>query len=108
MSTYPRGVRGRTPEIYNVTMTLADTEYDQELPYRCLKFLMHTRDESEFRVAFETGVVAAPAGDYLTVLAGTRYYEDGVNNENTAGNLTTLYFASDSAGKVMEILVWTG
>ena len=107
MSTYTRGVKGRTPEIHNVTMTVADTEYSQELPYRCLKYLIHTRDESEFRLAFETGIVAVPAGEYFTVPQGTRYWEDGVNNENVAGSLTTLYFASDSAGKVIEIIVWT-
>lgn len=93
------------PIIYNVTMTLADTEYSQQLPIDTLKVLVHTRDESSFRFAWETGRVATPTVPYYTVLAGSRYYEDDINLRATAHR--TIYFASDVTLKVIEILVWT-
>lgn len=89
------------PFIYNVTMTNADTEYSQALPQGTKKFLVHTRDESAFRLAFVTGKVATPTAPYLTILANTSYYEDHVK---LVGN--TLYFASPDAGKIIEIVCW--
>ena len=107
MSTPSIGDLARVPTIYNVTMTLADTEYSQVLPYQTRKYIMHTRDETAFRLAFVTGVVAVPGTPYFTVLESTRYWEDGVINEYPAANLLTLYFASDAAAKTMEIIAWT-
>ena len=104
---YAKGVRGDRPNIYNVTMTVADTEYSQVLPLRCLQFMVHTRDESEFRLAFETGIVAAPGTPYLTVKAGCRYHEPDVNNDFPLADRVTLYFASDDAGKIIEIVAWS-
>ena len=95
------------PTIYNVTMTLADTEYSQQLSQYTKKYLIHTRDESAFRLAFVTGIVAVPGTPYITVPSGCRHYEDGVflrvGNADWDG---TLYFASDSALKVIEVLEW--
>ena len=93
--------RATTPTPYNVTMTNADAEYSQALPTACKKFLMHTRDESEFRYAFVTGKVAAPTEPYFTVLANSSYGESGLY---LTGRV--VYFASSVAGKVMEIVVW--
>ena len=87
-------------------MTVADTEYSQELPEQCLNFIIHTRDESLFRLAFETGKVAGPVAPYFTVLGGSRYYEPEVFTDSDS--VITLYFASPSAGKIVEIIAWTG
>jgi len=94
-------VAANQPQIYNVTMTNADEEYIQGLPVNCKKFLIHTRDESPFRLAFETGKVAAPTEPYFTVLENQVYYEDNLKV------LINLYFASSSAGKVIEIIAWS-
>lgn len=91
-----------TPVIYNVTMPNADTEYSQALPSNVKKFLIHTRDESEFRLAFVTGKVATPTAPYFTIPASKAYYEDHINPASL-----TLYFASASAGKVVEIIAWS-
>ena len=107
MSTPSIGDLARVPVIYNVTMTLADTEYSQVLPYQCRKYTIHTRDESAFRLAFVTGIVATPTAPWFTVLANTRMWEDGVINEYPAASLLTLYFASASADKIIEIIAWT-
>jgi len=82
-------------------MTDADTEYSKELPKGCLTFLIHTRDESSFRLAFETGKVATPTEPYFTVPANSGYSEFEVD-----GGIT-LYFASGSSGKIIEIIAWS-
>jgi len=95
------------PTVYNVTMTVADTEYSQQLSQYTKKFLVHTRDESVFRLAFETGYVATPTEPYLTIVGGARYWEDGLFLRVATTDWDgTLYFASDSAGKVIEIVEW--
>ena len=96
----------RFPFIYNVTMTVANTEYSQELPENCKAYLVHTRDETVFRLAFETGYVATPTEPYLTVLANSRYFEPLIGNITYGGARITLYFASTNAGKVIEIVAW--
>ena len=68
---------GATPAIYNVTMTLADTEYSQALG-SAKKFTVHTRDGTAFRVAFATGKVATPTEPYLTIPANGAYAEDNI------------------------------
>lgn len=69
--------------------------------------MVHTRDESSFRLAFATGYVATPTEPYLTIPAACRYEEPNVNVyiANTDWN-GTLYFASDSAGKIIEVVEW--
>ena len=90
-----------TPVIYNVTMTLADTEYSQALPANTKKFLIHTRDGTTFRIAFVTGKVATPTEPYFTIAANDAYYEDGIKAT------PTLYFGCASAGKIVEIIAWS-
>ena len=102
---YSAGTRPSKPKIYNVTMTEADTEYTHVLDDGCLTFLVHTRDESSFRLAFEVGKVATPLEPYFTIPANSGYSEFEVMNQEQ--DLLTLYFASDSSGKVIEIIEWT-
>ena len=90
-----------TPVIYNVTMTSADTEYNQALPANVKKFLIHTRDGTAFRVAFITGKVATPTAPYFTVLTNDAYYEDDIKAS------VTLYFGCASAAKIAEIIAWS-
>ena len=89
------------PVIFNVTMTAANTEYSQALPANTKRFLIQTRDQSAFRLAFESGRVAAPTEPYLTVT--TQPYPE----EDIKPSQLTLYFASGSTGKVVEIIAWT-
>jgi len=105
--THAVGELPRNPTVTNVTMTSADTEYSHQLNKYTKKFIIHTRDESAFRLAFEAGYVATPTEPYFTVLANTRYWEDHVDTyiANTDWD-GTLYFASDSDGKVVEIIEW--
>ena len=86
---------------YAVAMTSADTQYSQALT-DVKKFRIHTRDFTEFRLAYETGKVATPTDPYETVPAGSEKYEDSLNIASL-----TLYFASASAGKTAEVEVWS-
>jgi len=107
MSAHGSGSKPRNPTVTNVTMTVADTEYDHQLNQYTKKFMVHTRDESSFRLAFETGCVATPVEPYLTIPSGGRYHEDHIDTYVSDVDWDgTLYFASSSAGKVVEIVEW--
>ncbi|MBS7622809.1 hypothetical protein KEJ39_03935 [Candidatus Bathyarchaeota archaeon] len=94
--------KSTSANIYNVTMTNADTEYSQALPSNCKKFLIHTRDGTSFRLAFVTGKVATPTEPYFTIPASQSYYEDFIEPSSL-----TLYFACGTAGKTVEIIAWS-
>lgn len=100
------GSIARFPTITNYTMTLADTEYSHPLPENCKGFIIHTRDESTFRLSFETGRVALPTEPYFTVPAGRAFGEGDLSLYSYGGAGVTIYFASDSAGKIIEIIDW--
>jgi len=91
----------RRPAIKNVTMTLANTQYHYQFPKNVKKFLLHCRDGTAFRVAFQRGKVALPTPDYFTILANTAYNEDNLNVEELH-----IYFACGVAAKVIEIIAW--
>jgi len=91
-----------TPTIYNVMLTNANTEYSQALPAGTKKFTVKERNGNTFRLAFETGRVAAPTEPYLTVLSNQVYWEDHVYLTGV-----TLYLAAPVGGRVIEIVAWT-
>lgn len=92
-----------TPTLYNVTMTLADTEYSQALPANTK--ILEIREQSMgyvTRYAFVTGKVAIPTAPYRTLGAGE---VKTLDNLNLAA--VTLYFACSTAGKILEIEAWS-
>lgn len=84
--------------IYNVTMTLADTEYSQVILNNTKIIKATLTDLSTFRYAWVTGKVAAPTSPYGVRPANTPLEYNGVLLTGK-----TLYFASPGAGKVMMI-----
>lgn len=88
---------------YNLTLTNANTEYSQALPTSCRGFEFQCRTENEVRYASSTGKVAGPAAPYMTLKAGDYYYSPMINQSSSP---STLYFASATAGVVMEIRAW--
>ncbi len=103
-STYtlrPADTLGKTPVIYNVTLTAADTEYPQTLPLGTKKFTLKERDGGAFRLAFTKGLVAAPTEPYFTILENQAYWEDDLLLSNK-----TLYFAG-AGQQTIEIIAWT-
>jgi len=95
MADQPRGFL-----LYNLTLTGADTEYSQDLMPNCQSFEFQARTNVEIRFAFATGYVATPTAPYATLKAGDYYYSLDLNTTGT----TTLYFASATAGTVVEIV----
>jgi len=87
---------------YNVTMTDADHEYSQAIAGTVRAYEIATRDRTAFRFSFATGKVATPTAPYKTIAAKEVYWKEGVKMTDP-----TFYFASASAGKVIELDVWT-
>ena len=56
----------------------------------------------DVRFAYTTGKVATPTAPYMTLGAGLNYFSD-YNNLSSQ----TLYFASSTAGVVVELEVFT-
>lgn len=93
-----------SPTIYNVTLTVANTEYSQAMPYYCRGFEFQCRTEHDIRFAFQTGYVATPTAPYMTLKAGDYYYSPDISQDTAQ---STLYFASATAGAVVEIVSWS-
>lgn len=84
--------------IYNVTMTLANTEYNQALPANTKKLTIKCRGLYNIKLAFilnQSGVT------YLTIPAGMAYSEDLIRPISL-----TLYFQCPAAAQVAEIVAW--
>jgi hypothetical protein len=91
-----------TPTVYNVTLTNANTEYSQALPANTREFRFRCRTTFDIRYTFVTGKVATPTEPYLTLPSGSDYFGDWTNLTSV-----TIYFASSTAGVVVELEVWT-
>lgn len=91
-----------TPNTYNLTLTSSNTEYSQALPANCRRVFFQCRTNKDVRFAWVTGKVAGSTAPYMTLKAGTTYSSDDVNIASG-----TLYFASGTAGVVMEIEAWS-
>lgn len=98
------GVRATTRTGYNLTLTLADTEYSQALPDNCLGYEYQCRSENDVRHSTTAGLVATPTAPYETLKAGDYFYSVPLRQ---GGDPDTLYFASDTAAVVVEIIAWT-
>ncbi len=93
-----------TPTIYNLTLTLANTEYSQALPANCRGWKFQCREEYTVRWSNVTGPVATPTAPWMTMKPG---YPESSPPLNQAAAPSTLYFASPTAGAHVEIVAWT-
>ena len=85
------------PLIVNLTLASANTEYSQEM-LGAKKFTIQCRTNFAVRFAYVAGKVAAPTASYITIKAGSVYWEDDISLDKT------LYFASSEAGVIVEII----
>jgi len=86
---------------YAVELTNVDEEYSQELPANTKAIEFRSRNGTAVRHSFVQGRVAGPTGAYQTLKANVEYKKDHLNL-----NKHTIYFATDSAGDVVELRVW--
>jgi len=86
--------------VYTIKMAEADKEYSQKLPEHTKGFTIQITDGTAFRLNTEPGRVAKAKRPYWTVPLNTSDDETDLNLMNT-----TLYFASSTANKTIEIFV---
>ena len=89
---------GNTPTIYNVSVPLANTEVSQALSSSTKRFLIRVRGNANLKMAFTLG---DSGSNYITVPHGCSYTEDSINFTGT------IYFQTNVAGQVVEILEWS-
>ncbi len=90
-----------TPEIFNVVMTDADTEYSQALPAGTDRFSIQCHTSFDVRFAYEEGKVAGPTAPYAIVKSGTNNFEGGLKLQKK-----TVYVACATADQVIEVITW--
>jgi hypothetical protein len=88
---------------YNVVLTAVDTEYSQALPDNCKGIEFVSRGGYPIRYAFTTGKVAGLTSPYFTLRSNCSYENPITLNLSSK----TIYFASDNAGDVVELIAWS-
>lgn len=91
------------PNEYNVALANANTEYSQALPATCRAVAFRCRNgAADVRYAWATGKVAGPTAPYQQLAANAEYFKDTIEAASK-----TLYFASGTAGVVVEMEAWS-
>lgn len=85
------------PEVFNLTLTDANTEYGFELSVNTKKFTFQARTAVDVKFSFAEGTSGS---EYFTLKTGAGYFDDNVHAP------ITIYFQSASAGTVVEIITW--
>ncbi len=93
-----------TLTIYNTTLTNANTEYSQVLPASCRGFEFQCQTGVTCRWSNVTGKVATPTAPYMA-LQPNAFYSSPLMNQDTSPS--TLYFASATAGAIIELIAWS-
>lgn len=88
------------PDISNIPMPLASTEYSFSLPVGTKKFLIKLRNKHSFQFSYSVG---ASGTNFIGVPWCCFYAEEGLS----LSLVTHIYFQSSQAGEIAEILVWT-
>jgi hypothetical protein len=86
-----------TPQITNLTLTNADTEYTHAFGAGIKKICLQARGSVALKFAFSSG---QSGSTYFTLKAGSAWFEDLIKGP------FTIYLQSPSAGTVVEILEW--
>jgi len=92
------------PTIYNIAITLADTEYSQALPDNTRKFRIYAVDNA--KTSFHTDLLklyfSAGATAFIPIFPGNYHEESKLNLTSK-----TLYFQSPTGSAYAIIIVWT-
>lgn len=105
MSNVTGTIRGRatvqeavSPTVYNVSISIANTETILVLSDNTKSFLIRVRgNTSTLKLAFNP---TESATNFITVEAGANYVAEGVNFSGT------LYFQTTKPSQIVEILEW--
>lgn len=88
------------PDINNVPLAAANTEYSLALPANTKRFMLKLRQRSILQVAYTVGDSATK---YFTLWPGCVYTEESLNFSSGI----TLYVQSPTASQMVELVVWT-
>lgn len=104
MSNVTGTIRGRATvqestgaTVYNVTVSLANTEQSITLSNNTKSFLIKVRGNSSLKLAFNSGESST---NYITISPGANYYAEGLNFSGD------LFFQTTKPSQVIEILEW--
>lgn len=86
------------PTIYNLTLTLANTEYSQALAANTKQITVRCRGTGKLQIAFSAGDTSL---NWITIPKGSNYSEQSLDLTGV-----TLYVQSDTAAQVAEIIQW--
>lgn len=89
----------KDPEIYNLSMPLANTEYSQAISDGTKRIMIRMRVKSVSRLAFVSGDTSVK---YFTLQPSSVYSDENLDLSNV-----TIYLQSNVAGQLAEILEWT-
>lgn len=87
------------PQVANVSIGLANTEYSYALPTNTKKFLLKLRAGAVLQLSYAGGTSGTT---FFTVPVFNSYQE-----ENLSVTGVTLYFQSPSPSQILEIISWT-
>lgn len=87
------------PTIFNLTLTLADTEYSYTIPELSFKVMCKARTSVPLKMAYTSG---ASGTNYITIPSDQTYWDDNITTS------VTFYFQCATAGTVVELLTWQG
>jgi hypothetical protein len=88
-----------TPNIYNLSMPVANTEYSQALSAATKKIMIKTRDRTAtIKVAFISGDTTIK---YFTIQPGAVYFEENLNLDGIV-----IYLQTNKTAQIAEILEW--
>jgi hypothetical protein len=87
----------RQAEIFNITLSSANTEFSQALPSNTRKFILKTRGSSILKFSFVSGESGTK---FITLKPGAVYTDDNLYASET------IYFQSPTSGDVVEIIAY--
>lgn len=94
----PAGFFATNPTIVNITIALANTEQNYSLPTDTKKFLIKNRGDSMTKLSYLSGDSGSV---FVSIPPGAVYEESGILTN------ATLYFQTESASDIIEIVSWT-
>lgn len=86
-----------TPNIYNLTAALANTEYSQTLTSNTKSFIIRARNLAKLQIAFISGNSGTT---FMTIPPGVSYAQDNISYGGT------IYFQSSKPSTIVEIVEW--
>lgn len=91
-----------TPHVLNLNAPAANTEYSVALPANTRMFsLMLQENDAAYRIAFEAGRVATPTAPFINIPTGGSFSQDNLRTS------ATIFFASTTANRWLQIIAWT-